>query len=197
MNAIVIDPIRTHAAAMPQRLAIGCAESGRRWTWAQLDAAVDRLAAWLAARLGAKSGARVAVLARNCPQMLVLQHACSRAGAVFVPYNWRLAGAEIAALMQDAQPALVFHDAGFSVPEGPGERMDIALLESLGEAGARPPAEARNGWDDAMTLLYTSGTTGRPKGVIVTEANAFWGPTNFARGSLARCEIVFLCEQPL
>ena len=56
---------------------------------------------------------------------------------------------------------------------------------------------ARNGWDDPMTLLYTSGTSGRPKGVIYTEANAFWGPCNFALGSMVSFESVFLCDMPL
>ena len=52
MTATLIDSVRTHAMATPTRLAVGCAESGRRWTWAQLDAGVDRLAAWLVETLG-------------------------------------------------------------------------------------------------------------------------------------------------
>ncbi|MEY4722426.1 MAG: hypothetical protein RIQ46_2151 [Pseudomonadota bacterium] len=195
--SIVIDPVRTHAAAMPNRLAVGCAETGRRWTWAELDAAVDRLAGWLAERLGPASGQRVAVLAKNHPRLLILQLACERAGAIFVPFNWRLAEAEIAALIEDAAPALLFHDAGFAVSPGPGERLDVAVLDDLGQPGGRAPADARRGWDEAMTLLYTSGTSGRPKGVIVTCANAFWGPTNFALGSLVSYESVFLCDMPM
>lgn len=195
--SIVIDPVRTHAAAMPHRLAVGCAESGRRWTWAECDAAVDRLAGWLCQRLGPASGERVAVLAKNHPRLLFLQLACERAGAIFVPFNWRLAGAEIAALVEDADPALLFHDAAFVVPPGPGERLDVTTLDDLGQPGGQAPAEARRGWDEAMTLLYTSGTSGRPKGVIVTCANAFWGPTNFALGSLVSHESVFLCDMPM
>ena len=111
MSAVLVDSVRTYAKSMPHRLAVGCTESGRRWSWAQLDAAIDRAAAWLVDRLGPASGARVATLTRNHPNMLVLQHACTRAGAIFVPYNWRLATAEIAALMADAEPSLIFHDA--------------------------------------------------------------------------------------
>lgn len=197
MTPIIIDPVRTHAAAMPRRLAVGCAETGRRWSWAELDSAVDRLAAWLVGRLGAASGARVAVLARNHPLQVVLQFACERAGAIFVPYNWRLAQAEIAALMADADPVLVFRDAEFTVPDHPAEQLLLADLEALGEPGTRAPADARRGWDEPMTLLYTSGTSGRPKGVMITVGNAFWGPTNFALGSMVSHESVFLCDMPM
>jgi fatty-acyl-CoA synthase len=195
--SIRIDAIRIHAAAMPARLALGCAETGRRWSWVDLDAAVNRLAAWLAQELGAASGTRVAVLARNHPNLIVLQYACERAGAVFVPFNWRLAPAEIAALLADADPALVFHDAEFAVPETSARKVALADLETLGTDGAKPPESARRGWDDAMTLLYTSGTSGKPKGVIITAANAFWGPINFALGSMVSHESVFLCDMPL
>jgi fatty-acyl-CoA synthase len=197
MIAPVIDPVRNHSAAMPNRLAVGCAETGRRWNWADLDRAVDRAAAWLVSRLGPHSGARVAVLARNHPFQLILQFACSRAGAIFVPLNWRLAQAEIAQLMADADPAIFFHDAEFKVPPTAAELHLLSSLESLGEEGARAPASARNDWDDTMTLLYTSGTSGRPKGVIYTEANAFWGPCNFALGSMVSFESVFLCDMPM
>ena len=194
---IVADPVRTHAATMPRRLAVGDCETGRRWTWAELDTAADRAAAWLAARLGPASRERVAVLARNHPLQLVLQFACARSGAIFVPLNWRLAESELAAILADAGPALLFHDAEFAAPNYPAECHPLETLETLGETGARVPEAARLGWDEPMTLLYTSGTSGKPKGVIVTEANAFWGNANFALGSLVNHESVFLCDMPM
>ncbi len=197
MTATLIDSVRTHATATPNRLAVGCAESGRRWSWAELDAAIDRVAAWLVETLGAGSGARVATLARNHPNMLVLQLACVRAGAIFVPYNWRLASAEIAALMEDADPALMFHDAEFTPPDHQARRLLLGDLETLGEPGARAPASARRGWQEPTTLLYTSGTSGRPKGVMISEENAYWGPANFINGSLVGYDSVFLCDMPM
>lgn len=194
---IIVDPIRTHATTMPNRLAVGDAESGRRWTWRELDEAADRIGAWLAGELGAASRQRVGVLARNHPLQLVLQFACARAGAIFVPMNWRLATSELASIMGDADPALVFHDPEFAVPDHPARTMQLNDLEMLGVAGAKPPAEARLGWDQPMTLLYTSGTSGTPKGVIITEANAFWGNANFALGSLVSHDSVFLCDMPM
>ena len=181
---IVVDPVRTYAASTPHRLAVGDAESGRRWNWLELDRASDRLAAWLVARLGPASGARIGVLARNHPLQVVLQFACARAGAIFVPLNWRLAPAEIAEIVRDAGPALIFRDEEFAVSDHSGEQLLLSALEALGEPGTRAPDAARRGWDEAMTLLYTSGTSGKPKGVIVTEANCFWGNANFALGSM-------------
>ena len=63
-------------AASRTRRALADLESGRRWTYAALDRAADGVAAWLAARLGPASGERVAVLARNCAEMLILQLGC-------------------------------------------------------------------------------------------------------------------------
>jgi fatty-acyl-CoA synthase len=197
MISPVVDPVRTHAGAMPNRLAVGDAETGRRWNWVALDRAIDQAAAWLVSRVGPASGARIAVLARNHPHQLILQFACARAGAIFVPFSWRLAPAEIEKLVQDADPRIAFHDTEFTVPAGPSECHLLSDLESLGVPGSRAPASARRGWDEPMTLLYTSGTSGKPKGVIVTEANAFWGNANFALGSLVSHESVFLCDMPM
>ena len=79
----------------------------------------------------------------------------------------------------------------------PGSSSCWPTLEALGKPGTRAPDAARRGWDEAMTLLYTSGTSGKPKGVIVTEANCFWGNANFALGSMVGQDSVFLCDMPM
>lgn len=194
---IWIDPVSSHAMEMPHRLAVGDIETGHRWTWADLDRAADRAASWLAERLGPASGARVAVLARNHPLQVVLQFACARAGAIFVPLNWRLTSAELGDILDDADPALLFHDLEFVVPPHAAARFALSDLETLGQSGDRAAATARRDWDAPMTLLYTSGTSGKPKGVIVTEANAFWGNINFTLGSQVDRDSIFLCDLPM
>lgn len=191
------DPIFTHARANPQALAIIDLESNRRWTYAELDQAVDRLAAWIVREFGPQSGRRLATLSKNCAEMVILQHAGVRAGTIFVPFNWRLAAAEIEALAADAEPDIVFHDAEFVPPHAAGRALPIADMLSLGTAGDRPSAAARRAFGDVATFLYTSGTSGRPKGVMLSEENAFWGCANFIYGNDVTMRSVFLCDMPL
>ncbi len=196
---ILFDPVKKYAETTPTRTALGCVETGRRWSWAEFDAAANRIAAWLVNKYGPKSQVRVALLAKNHPNIAILQFACIRAGAIMVPYNWRLAQAEIVELMQDADPKVMFCDQEFMF-EALRDRLELLpseALETIGEEGALPPADARQEWDQPSTLLYTSGTSGRPKGVIVTEENAFWGNTNFGLGSLLSYDSSFLCDMPM
>ncbi len=194
---MLIDPIATYAKATPDRIALGDAETGEQINWKALDQAINRAANWLIAKLGPKSGARVATLTRNDPKMLILQFACVRAGAIFVPYNWRLALAEIEALMADASPVMLFHDDDFVLPDYACEHLRLADLPALGMDATPPDLAARQHIDAPSTLLYTSGTSGRPKGVMVSEANAFWGNINFILGSMVAFDSVFLCDMPM
>jgi len=191
------DPVATYASSNPTGLAVVDLESDRRWTYAELNGAVDRLAAWLVGEFGSNSGARVATLAKNCAEMLILQLAGTRAGVIFVPFNWRLAPPEIAALAADAAPEIVFHDSDMSPPPHIKRALSITDVLALGAAGARPPSGARRPFDAVATLLYTSGTSGRPKGVMLSEQNGFWGCANFIYGNDVTMHSVFLCDMPL
>jgi fatty-acyl-CoA synthase len=193
-----IDSVATHARARPDALACVDLESSRRWSYSQLDRQVDQTAVWLIEQVGASSGARIAAVARNSGLLLVLHLAAVRAGAIFVPLNWRLAAPEIQALMDDAGPALLVHDPEFETSGYTGKCVSITMLEQIVGCGADcPPRLAQRSADEPATLLYTSGTSGRPKGVIVTEANAFWGCTNFIHGNAVTIHSVFLCDMPM
>jgi fatty-acyl-CoA synthase len=191
------DPVATHARARPAGRAVIDLESDRGFSYAELNGAVDRLAAWLAGEFGPGSGVRVATLAKNCVEMLVLQLAGVRAGTVFVPLNWRLAPPEVDALVADAEPALLFLDPEFPVPSTAARLLPIHDVLQLGETGAAPPPVARLPFEATSTLLYSSGTSGRPKGVMLSEANAFFGCANFIYGNDVTAHSVFLCDMPL
>jgi fatty-acyl-CoA synthase len=148
-------------------------------------------------RFGVASGERVAVLARNHPLLLLLQLGCARSGTIFVPLNWRLAKTELAAIAADAAPALLFVDPHFEFHLDGVPTLQLVELEGLGVEGTAPPVEARLSWDSPMTILYTSGTSGLPKGVIISEANAFWGNCNFALGCQVNADSIFLCDMPM
>jgi fatty-acyl-CoA synthase len=194
---IRLDAIATYAKASPNRLALADLASGRQWNYGQLHHAVNRLAAWLVGEFGLASGERLATLSKNNAEMVVLQLACIRAGAVFMPLNWRLAVAELEALVADGRPTLLFGQQGFTLPCNAPRSIDIAEMLRLGSEGAAPPPSARRDFEALSTLLYTSGTSGRPKGVMLSERNNFWGCTNLIHGNAVNPASTFLCDMPL
>jgi fatty-acyl-CoA synthase len=188
-----------YARSTPGALACVDLETGRRWTYRELDVAANRVANWLIKRLGPASGARVASFGKNCADILLLQLAAIRAGAIFTPLNWRLSAAETAGLVADATPSIIFVEPGLAEPQGVDAAFDLSVLQRVcaSEPGETPSAAARRDFEAPSTLLYTSGTSGRPKGVMLSERNAFWGCTNFIHGNDVSAESVFLCDMPL
>ena len=171
-TGLISDWLAHHARLRPAHTAVIDLATGRRFTYGQWFPRVARLAGALRAR-GVQPGDRVMVLARNSTDVYETLFACWRIGAVFMPVNWRLAQSEVADIIADATPSLVVVDEEF-VPLLPGAAE--TLLRRPGDATSdyeRAIAEATPvlefasvGLDTVNTLLYTSGTTGRPKGVI-------------------------------
>jgi len=197
-----------HAREIPEKTACVDLGSGRRFTYGELHGQVERYAAWLEVALGEPAGERVAVLSRNSVDVLLLQLASARVGAIFQPLNWRLPGPELAVLVADARPRLLIYEPEFSPALAALPRFeDMALVAfSAGPDGfaarvasAPPrPLRAAPAADDApATLLYTSGTTGRPKGAMISERNARACAENFAAVGQVGPDAVFLCDAPM
>ncbi len=150
---------------------------GRTWTYAEMDARANRAAAALAS-LGLKRGDRLCWLARNVATFWHALLGASKIGVVMTPVNWRLAPGEIAQIVKDAQPALFVGEKMFIDPLRMVDDFTLPrtlILESGGEdcfdllidaQEARRPAYAPKS-EDVVVQLYTSGTTGLPKGVVL------------------------------
>ena len=145
---------------------------GRTRIWAELDVSSSRLASGLVTKLGVKRGDHVAILDKNTDSYLELLFALDKAGAIATPVNWRLTGAEVAKVVNDAQAGLIVAGADFrSQAESAG--VQVVGFEELPTADTGDP----HADDDAQVMwqLYTSGTTGLPKGAMLSGNNVFAG----------------------
>ena len=183
------DWIAYHAKARGSTIAMEDLASGRSFTYAEFDDRSGRLASAMRDRFGVVRGDRVAVLAHNSTDLFELQFACARLGAVFAPLNWRLTLPELTFIVGDSQPVVLFHD-----PEFAETALELSAACGVRHLCGRDPhdsayerliANAENDvspeplmHDDIATILYTSGTTGRPKGAIITHGMRFWQTIN-------------------
>jgi fatty-acyl-CoA synthase len=197
------DPIAYHAGTRPGRIACIEAASGQRLTYADLHERVARAAGWLSAAFGIGQGERVAFLGRSSIDQLAVMFACHRLGAVFQPLNWRLPGAELAFPVEDATPRVLIFDPEFgeAANEVVGGGSNTATFSAGHLAGAisaaEPTSAAAVDPDAPFILLYTSGTTGRPKGAIITRSNAFFSALNFMTVGQVTSASTMLCDAPL
>ena len=185
VSSATIDAVlRRSASRYPERVALTFAE--RRWTYSDLDSAVDRVATELAGR-GLEAGARVAAYGVNSDAYLIAFLATSRAGFTHVPVNYALTGGELEYLLTDSGASLVLVDPA----QAPTLETVLATMPGLQSlallpASADSPEGTLLGWaldesptepvespavgGDLAQLLYTSGTTSRPKGAMMTHS---------------------------
>ncbi|SEM77883.1 fatty-acyl-CoA synthase [Syntrophus gentianae] len=176
-------------------------EDNRRYTNREFNERVNRMAHALL-KLGVGRGERVAVLMGNCSEFLEIFFACAKTGALMVPLNVRLAVPELLYILKDCSPRTLFYAEEFSEKVGeiraalssgdmpvcfrlggsdlsPDPPLAGVLAES---SGAEPlPAEAVT-LDDPLFIMYTSGTTGQPKGAVLTHGNVLFGAINTVLG---------------
>ncbi|MDY0002180.1 MAG: long-chain fatty acid--CoA ligase [Polyangia bacterium] len=201
------------ALVAPQKKAIVDLASGRSFTYAELNGRADRLAALLMKRFGVGFGDRVAVIGANRIEQVDLLFALGKLGAMLVPINWRLSPGEVAFILKDCEPKLLLWSADVSatakaLKDGLFDGQMVGL-DDQGEAGfgallaqydANDPALAITTEgiveDTPLLLLYTSGTTGRPKGALLTHGTVTWNAVNTSTGWDLRHDDVTITHTP-
>ena len=155
------DWLTTHARFRPDAEAVVCVPTNRRWTYRQLARDAKRWAGKLQQH-GVVAGDRVAMLAHNSGDHFLLMFACAELGATFFPMNWRLAPEELAWQLGNCEPRVLLTDASFRAVL---DHESLALEDGPGELEGKGPG---SDLDAPWVLMYTSGSSGRPKGALLT-----------------------------
>ena len=172
--------LQISSAVVPDRDALVCGD--QRVTYMEMAQRVNRLANALIGR-GVQRGARVAVMAMNSPQYVEIYYACAKTGAVFVPLNYRAKHEEIVHMLNNSEASLLFVGerylelANSLKPEVPGVKelicidghpTGLASYDDLLAEGSDDEVYVEIDEEDTTVLMYTSGTTALPKGVVLT-----------------------------
>jgi fatty-acyl-CoA synthase len=199
--------LRRSAYVFPDKVAVVHGE--RRYTYREFDERVNRLASALAAA-GIQPGDRVAFLAPNIPALLEAHYGVPAAGAVLVAINTRLGAGEVTYILEHSGARMVFADHELvhlvegpglptiriddtGAPGDPGDPYEDFLASGRPERFDRPPGDE----EETISINYTSGTTGRPKGVMYTYRGAYLNALMEALESHVRPESVQLWVVPM
>jgi len=206
----VIDWIERHAWISPDATAQIDLASGRHYTYAEMNKRVGRVAAYLTS-LGVKPGDRVGYLAMNSTDVTEMIFGTWRLGAVSLALNYRLTAQELAFIIGDAGADIVIADQEFAgVVEELQTITDVSHWVMTDGIGGDTPYErglanaepllkkiVRQPISDMCMLMYSSGTTGRPKGVIITHEVMLFAAINAGVAAALTTQSVFLASMPL
>ena len=198
-----------HANVRPNKIAIRDLSINKELTYSELDIRSNKLAEWLQ-KNGVGKGDRVAILSHNCAEFFELEFACAKIGAIELPLNWRLTKPELEYILNDSTPTVLIYDSAFldislelqkdcqikgSLQidnEDPSSQYESALRESNGNYEEVPTTH-----DDLIMIMYTSGTTGHPKGAMINHRMQLYNCINLASPAFVSAETVQLVVLPL
>lgn len=182
----------------PDSIAIQDGDSGEKYTYRCFYQAACKGAKTLIQK-GVKKGDRVAVLATNELDYVVLFYAAQRVGAILVPINFRLTQREVDHIVTDCDPALIVHQESYTsiIQETPqiSKRQTLLLSEFSQSLKNGSVENQKPDFHPECMIIYTSGTTGSPKGAVLTHSMIFWNSINTGmRLNLTQedCTVIFL-----
>lgn len=190
----MFDILPRRARLTPDREALYEVHTGARYTYAELNIRANKAANFLRQKFDVQKGDRVSILAHNALAYVDLLFGLAKIGAIFAPLNWRLTARELAYIINDCQPKVLIIGPEFApvyeqlrseirVPvtlslEGAGIESAGKYESELEAAEAAEPVSGPLSGEDACCILYTSGTTGKPKGAILPQRQIFWNAIN-------------------
>ncbi len=183
----------------PDKIAVKDAGSGKTLTYRDIDLAGNALALFLKKEYQITMGDRVAIIAENHLAQIILFAVAQKTGIILVPINFRLASREIEALLADSQCKMVYTDGSVSTKKFKAG-INLLDLESVYYfVGKRGPGvtEPKLTEDSPVFILYTSGTTGVPKGIVYSHKMLFWNSINTTQSLLITNDTITLNCMPL
>ena len=208
-NFTVNDWIAQHSMAMPNKLAAIDLASDRKYTYSEFNERVGRLAGHLQ-NLGISKSDRVAYFTFNSTDVIEIIFACWRIGAIAVALNFRLTARELKFIIEDSDPKVIFVDTALGVVWEDVRRQtsvpNTVMLDGVGgdtdyEKGIESSIPitdiVEQTFDDQCMLMYSSGTTGRPKGVIITHGMMLFSASGGMSAGRTTRDCVSLVVMPL
>jgi fatty-acyl-CoA synthase len=207
MQGMIVDWIGFHAANTPESVATIELPSRRTQTYGQLHDRIGRVADWLKS-LGVERGDRVGVLALNSADTMDIIFATWRIGAVHLALNFRLTASELDFIIGNAEPSVLIYDREL---ESTVHELTVAVEHVVETAGTGEASEFEAAIadrqpvlqmvelepEDQCMLMYSSGTTGLPKGVIITHGMMLWAQYNASSSMHCSSDMVSLAVMPL
>lgn len=208
-DLFVFDWISEHARRYPEKIATIDLHNGRRHSYAQMNERVARISGYLGS-IGIEKGDRVALLSMNSSDMLDVQFACWRIGACYTPLNFRLTAHELAFMVNDSGAKAFFYDTDLSAvipalqdktgvahwitmdPRGGPSDLEGIIASAPPVHDFCPQAET-----DMCMIMYSSGTTGTPKGVMFNHAQFHFTVSGAIPAAGCSSEMVGLVMMPL
>lgn len=184
------DWISKWAEYAPDKVAVSEYETGCSFTYSQLNNVANAFASYLFMNFGLSKGHRIAILAENCLEYIILLSVAQKTGIILVPLNYRLTSREIDFLITDSEPSLLITEEKFAEKVNAGEAYSQVphqitlsdLQQFTSEIMEKGEEHQYNSVDvsdsDAVLIIYTSGTTAFPKGSVYTHGMMFWNSIN-------------------